>query len=42
MIDGGSMLVGAPRWYSLDYTATNEADWEAQFGRGGGPVCLVL
>jgi NAD(P)-dependent dehydrogenase (short-subunit alcohol dehydrogenase family) len=31
MIDGGSTLHGAPRWYSLDYTKENEADWEAMF-----------
>jgi NAD(P)-dependent dehydrogenase (short-subunit alcohol dehydrogenase family) len=27
MIDGGSTLQGAPRWYSLDYTETNVCDW---------------
>jgi NAD(P)-dependent dehydrogenase (short-subunit alcohol dehydrogenase family) len=31
MIDGGSTLHGAPRWYGLDYTKENEADWEALF-----------
>jgi NAD(P)-dependent dehydrogenase (short-subunit alcohol dehydrogenase family) len=30
MIDGGSTLGGAPRWYSLDYTRANEVDWQAQ------------
>lgn len=29
MIDGGSTLQGAPRWYSLDYTETNACDWSA-------------
>lgn len=29
MIDGGSTLQGAPRWYSLDYTETNRCDWSA-------------
>ena len=29
MIDGGSTLTGAPRWYSLDYSETNICDWEA-------------
>ena len=33
MIDGGSTLQGAPRWYSFDYSKTNEIDWEAQFKR---------
>jgi enoyl-[acyl-carrier-protein] reductase (NADH) len=33
MIDGGSTLHGAPRWYALDYTKTNECDWEAAFER---------
>ena len=33
MIDGGSTLHGAPRWYALDYTKTNEIDWESQNGR---------
>lgn len=33
MIDGGSTLHGAPRWYALDYTKTNEIDWEGQNGR---------
>jgi NAD(P)-dependent dehydrogenase (short-subunit alcohol dehydrogenase family) len=28
MIDGGSTLQGAPRWYSLDYTKANTCDWE--------------
>ncbi|MEP7245564.1 MAG: SDR family NAD(P)-dependent oxidoreductase [Gammaproteobacteria bacterium] len=32
MIDGGSTLHGAPRWYSLDYTETNVCDWEATQG----------
>ena len=31
MIDGGSTLHGAPRWYSLDYTQKNKADWEELF-----------
>lgn len=31
MIDGGSTLHGAPRWYSLDYTEKNKADWEELF-----------
>lgn len=31
MIDGGSTLHGAPRWYSLDYTERNKADWEKLF-----------
>lgn len=31
MIDGGSTLHGFPRWYSLDYTKTNEANWEELF-----------
>ena len=29
MIDGGSTLHGAPRWYALDYTKSNTVDWEA-------------
>lgn len=29
MIDGGSTLHGAPRWYSLDYTQANACDWAA-------------
>jgi NAD(P)-dependent dehydrogenase (short-subunit alcohol dehydrogenase family) len=29
MIDGGSTLHGAPRWYSLDYTDSNTCDWAA-------------
>lgn len=33
MIDGGSTLQGAPRWYSFDYTTTNSIDWDAQFAR---------
>ena len=33
MIDGGSTLQGAPRWYSFDYTKKNELDWEAPFKR---------
>jgi NAD(P)-dependent dehydrogenase (short-subunit alcohol dehydrogenase family) len=33
MIDGGSTLQGAPRWYALDYTKFNTIDWEAQYGR---------
>jgi 3-oxoacyl-[acyl-carrier protein] reductase len=33
MIDGGSTLGGAPRWYSLDYTKSHETDWEGQNGR---------
>ena len=33
MIDGGSTLHGAPRWYALDYTKANECDWDAAFGR---------
>jgi NAD(P)-dependent dehydrogenase (short-subunit alcohol dehydrogenase family) len=28
MIDGGSTLHGAPRWYSLDYTQANACDWQ--------------
>ncbi|MGE3595984.1 MAG: SDR family NAD(P)-dependent oxidoreductase [Dehalococcoidia bacterium] len=28
MIDGGSTLHGAPRWYSLDYTRTGVCDWD--------------
>jgi NAD(P)-dependent dehydrogenase (short-subunit alcohol dehydrogenase family) len=31
MIDGGSTLQGAPRWYTFDYSKTNEIDWEGQF-----------
>lgn len=31
MIDGGSTLHGFPRWYSLDYTKKNTADWEELF-----------
>jgi NAD(P)-dependent dehydrogenase (short-subunit alcohol dehydrogenase family) len=31
MIDGGSTLHGYPRWYALDYTEKNKADWEALF-----------
>ena len=31
MIDGGSTLHGYPRWYALDYTERNKADWEQQF-----------
>jgi NAD(P)-dependent dehydrogenase (short-subunit alcohol dehydrogenase family) len=27
MIDGGSTLQGAPRWFSLDYTEDNACDW---------------
>ncbi|MEO8751833.1 MAG: SDR family oxidoreductase, partial [Casimicrobiaceae bacterium] len=30
MIDGGSTLHGAPRWYALDYTKSNAIDWESQ------------
>ena len=33
MIDGGSTLHGFPRWYGLDYTKTNECDWNAVFER---------
>lgn len=33
MIDGGSTLHGAPRWYSLDYSRENEADWEHRFAQ---------
>lgn len=33
MIDGGSTLHGAPRWYSLDYTKPQEIDWDSQYGR---------
>jgi NAD(P)-dependent dehydrogenase (short-subunit alcohol dehydrogenase family) len=33
MIDGGSTLQGAPRWYSFDYSKANEIDWDAQFSR---------
>jgi NAD(P)-dependent dehydrogenase (short-subunit alcohol dehydrogenase family) len=31
MIDGGSTLHGYPRWFALDYTEKNKADWEAAF-----------
>lgn len=31
MIDGGSTLTGAPRWYSLDYTTEQHCDWETPF-----------
>ncbi len=31
MIDGGSTLHGFPRWYALDYSKENRADWEALF-----------
>ncbi len=30
MIDGGSTLHGAPRWYALDYTEPNAIDWQSQ------------
>jgi NAD(P)-dependent dehydrogenase (short-subunit alcohol dehydrogenase family) len=30
MIDGGSTLHGAPRWYQLDYSEANVIDWTAQ------------
>jgi NAD(P)-dependent dehydrogenase (short-subunit alcohol dehydrogenase family) len=33
MIDGGSTLHGAPRWYDLDYTKSQTIDWEAQNSR---------
>lgn len=33
MIDGGSTLHGAPRWYSLDYTKANEIAWDAHLAR---------
>lgn len=33
MIDGGSTLQGAPRWYTFDYSKTNAVDWNEQFGR---------
>ena len=33
MIDGGSTLQGAPRWYSLDYTAAQSCDWDAPLER---------
>lgn len=33
MIDGGSTLHGAPRWYSLDYSKKNSSDWNAAFSR---------
>jgi NAD(P)-dependent dehydrogenase (short-subunit alcohol dehydrogenase family) len=33
MIDGGSTLQGAPRWFSFDYSKAHELDWEAQFKR---------
>jgi NAD(P)-dependent dehydrogenase (short-subunit alcohol dehydrogenase family) len=33
MIDGGSTLHGAPRWYDLDYTKSQTVDWEAQNSR---------
>ena len=31
IIDGGSTLHGAPRWYALDYTKQNECDWNQLF-----------
>lgn len=31
MIDGGSTLHGFPRWYALDYSKVNQADWEERF-----------
>jgi len=31
MIDGGSTLHGAPRWYATDYTKPNVCDWDAAF-----------
>lgn len=33
MIDGGSTLTGAPRWYSLDYEAEQFCDWQTPFGQ---------
>jgi NAD(P)-dependent dehydrogenase (short-subunit alcohol dehydrogenase family) len=33
MIDGGSTLLGAPRWYSLDYTKSQDVDWDSQYRR---------
>jgi NAD(P)-dependent dehydrogenase (short-subunit alcohol dehydrogenase family) len=33
MIDGGSTLHGAPRWYSLDYSRANTIDWVGQGSR---------
>lgn len=33
MIDGGSTLHGAPRWYSLDYTTAQKCDWDAPLER---------
>lgn len=33
MIDGGSTLTGAPRWYSLDYSHSQQCDWETAFGQ---------
>ncbi len=33
MIDGGSTLHGAPRWYSADYSREGPPDWQAAFSR---------
>lgn len=33
MIDGGSTLHGAPRWYALDYSEANVCDWNAALGQ---------
>jgi NAD(P)-dependent dehydrogenase (short-subunit alcohol dehydrogenase family) len=33
MIDGGSTLQGAPRWYTFDYSKANQLDWDAPFKR---------
>jgi NAD(P)-dependent dehydrogenase (short-subunit alcohol dehydrogenase family) len=33
MIDGGSTLHGAPRWYATDYTRDHVTDWNECFGR---------
>jgi NAD(P)-dependent dehydrogenase (short-subunit alcohol dehydrogenase family) len=31
MIDGGSTLHGYPRWFALDYSERNRADWQGLF-----------
>lgn len=33
MIDGGSTLHGAPRWYATDYTTDQRPDWDRSFSR---------
>lgn len=33
MIDGGSTLQAAPRWYSLDYSEEQNCDWDATFSK---------